>query len=612
MRVRGAIDAQGVSPSSQLQWYVLCDWCAQPTSSPRMALGRTTALLLASGFLVSGSFPTPLVGQQARCDGARIVAIDITPGRPPFSGAARKWQVAARAIGLHHATTDPEVLRAFLQLREGGLCTQERISESERVLRGLPFIADAHVVAERLPGNQVRIQVQTVDEVPVLAAGSIRRGTPSALALGNANLGGDGLRLFAGVTRGFVYRNGGFVQLSKYELFGAPVIGAAEAARGPIDSHVSMGVSWPFLSNLQHGSWQAAFRAGDDFPTVSRADSDDLALQVHSQRWSVSGTARSHIGGLITLAGPAIIGVHSRPASTPVFVTDSGLVSFPTAVYQQRYANINTVRAGALGGVRRINYRTVTGFDALFASQDVLNGVEVGLLAAGGPFNQHGDFLGAGAMYAGRSGERWLAATEIEAEARRDFVMHDWTSTIASGRAAAYYKFGEPWLLELNNEYSSIVESLIPAALAIGDPVGGVRGYAGARVSGATRDVSRIELRWARRDVFKRGDAGISIFSDAGRLRAGDVPFGENTTAQSVGVSLLAAFPSKSKRVYRLSLAVPLRRGLGASGVEVRFVSGDPTATFWTEPGDVTQARLAPVPSTLFSWPTVGAGRPDR
>jgi len=44
----------------------------------------------------------------------------------------------------------------------------------------------------------------------------------------------------------------------------------------------------------------------------------------------------------------------------------------------------------------------------------------------------------------------------------------------------------------------------------------------------------------------------------------------------------------------------------------VRFVSGDPTATFWTEPGDVTQARLAPVPSTLFSWPTVGAGRPDR
>src|SRR6185312_10952327 len=193
-----------------------------------MALGRTTVFLLASGFLVSGSFP--LVGQQARCDGARIVAIAIAPGRPPFSGAAHRWQAVARAIGLHHATTDPDVLRAFLQLRIGGLCTQERLSESERVLRGLPFIADAHVEAERLPGNQVRIQVQTVDEVPVLAAGSIRGGTPAALALGNANLNGEGVRLFAGVTRGFAYRNGGFVQLSKYELFGAPLIGAFEAA----------------------------------------------------------------------------------------------------------------------------------------------------------------------------------------------------------------------------------------------------------------------------------------------------------------------------------------------------------------------------------------------
>jgi hypothetical protein len=345
---------------------------------------------------------------------------------------------------------------------------------------------------------------------------------------------------------------------------------------------------------------------------VARADSDDLALQVHSQRWSVSGTARSHIGGLITLAGPAVIGLHSRPASTPMFVTDTGLVPFPTTIYQTRYSTINTVRAGALGGVRRIAYRTVTGFDALFASQDVMNGVELGMLAASGAFNQHGDYLGAGAMYAGRSGTRWLAATQVEAEARRDFVMHDWTSTIASGRAALYYKFGEPWLLQIDNEYSSIVGSLIPDALAIGDPIGGVRGYAGARIAGATRDVSRIALRWARQDVFKRGDAGISIFSDAGTLRAGDVPFGENATAQSVGVALLAAFPSKSKRVYRLSLAVPLRHTFGARGVEVRFVSGDPTATFWTEPGDVTQARRAPVPSTLVSGPTVGAGRPDR
>jgi hypothetical protein len=52
-----------------------------------------------------------------------------------------------------------------------------------------------------------------------------------------------------------------------------------------------------------------------------------------------------------------------------------------------------------------------------------------------------------------------------------------------------------------------------------------------------------------------------------------------------------------------VDFALPLERG-GVRGIEVRFSSRDPTAQFWNEPDDVSRSRLAPVPSSLFAWPS--------
>ena len=550
----------------------------------------------------------PAMAQGAGCDGARIVGIDIVPGRPPFSGAARKWRIAAHAIGLHHATTRGEVLRAFLQLRVGGVCTELARAESERVLRALPFIADASVRAVPAGDGRVRIEVATVDEVPVLVAGGIQHGSPATLALGNEDLGGEGVRLYAGVERGFAYRNGGFINLSKYEIFGAPLVAALDAEQGRIDRSGQVSLALPFLSNMQRGSWQANVRSADEFPTVSRAGVNDLALEMRSLRWSASGTVRSHLGSTVTLAGATVIGARTRPASMAAFVTDSGLVSVADPLVTRRYQPLSSVRVGALGAVRRIGYRRVTGYDALFGAQDVLTGAQLGLLAApgigGGALASRGDLLSGATFYAGRAGARWFAAAEVESEARRDFATHDWSSLITSGRAAVYGKPGEPWLVKLESEYSSVARSLVPAVLSISEPFAGVRGFAGARLAGTEREVGRAEVRWAHRDVFGRGDLGVALFTDAGVLHGGDVPYGQTASVQSAGLSLLAAFPSRSKRVYRLDVALPVRRGPArGAGIEVRFSSDNPTAQFWREPADVSAARLAPVPSTLFAWP---------
>ena len=62
---------------------------------------------------------------------------------PLFAGSARKWQTVARALGLHHATTRADVVRAYLFFKEGDICSDVRVSESARVLRSLPFLGDA-------------------------------------------------------------------------------------------------------------------------------------------------------------------------------------------------------------------------------------------------------------------------------------------------------------------------------------------------------------------------------------------------------------------------------------------------------------------------------------
>src|SRR6266851_1848765 len=100
---------------------------------------------------------------RVSCDGRRITSISVTPERPPFAGSAGKWRAVARGLGLHHATTRPEVVRAYSLLKVGDLCSDSLVAESERVLRGLPFLADASARATDDGGDGAAIDVRTTD-----------------------------------------------------------------------------------------------------------------------------------------------------------------------------------------------------------------------------------------------------------------------------------------------------------------------------------------------------------------------------------------------------------------------------------------------------------------
>jgi hemolysin activation/secretion protein len=133
--------------------------------------------------------------------------------------------------------------------------------------------------------------------------------------------------------------------------------------------------------------------------------------------------------------------------------------------------------------------------------------------------------------------------------------------------------------------------------------VGGILGYHATALAGARRNVMRGEFRWSRPALIKGADLGIAPFAELGTIWEGDAPYGVTATRSTLGFSILAAYPTRSKRLYRADVGFPHTRGNGA-GIEVRFSSQDRATDFWNEPEDVSRARTGAVPVSLFAWST--------
>ena len=115
--------------------------------------------------------------------------------------------------------------------------------------------------------------------------------------------------------------------------------------------------------------------------------------------------------------------------------------------------------------------------------------------------------------------------------------------------------------------------------------------------------IGRIEDRYLVGRYKQLASIGVAGFVEAGKLWAGDSPFGVDTPlSASTGFSILAAVPPQSHRTLRADFAFPIR-GLDRHGLEVRLVVKDFTRSFRVEPKDVESSRERSVPSNVFSWP---------
>jgi hypothetical protein len=157
--------------------------------------------------------------------------------------------------------------------------------------------------------------------------------------------------------------------------------------------------------------------------------------------------------------------------------------------------------------------------------------------------------------------------------------------------------------LVVDGEWSGGWRQRLPFQLTLGDQRGGVRGYGRSQSAGAQRAVVRLEDRWYVTRIRALADVGVAPFFDAGRLWAGDAAFGVNTPVRmGAGISLLAAVPPRSKRLFRLEIGYPLSKDPHAR-LEIRISATDLTRVFWDEPGDVRRSRESTVPGSIFNWP---------
>lgn len=562
-------------------------------------------LLLSASALPVGAVAQDTGPGLASCDGRTVTEIVITPQDPSFLSVPRGLRPLARGVGLHHTTSKKEVIGRFVLLEAGEECTERKRAESERILRLQPFLAEATVrTVDDLQGG-VRIEVETVDEIPTEFGMQVHEYLPSALRFGNGNVGGQGLSLAGSVERGFAYRTGFGVRGTANQVFRRPYTFSFLAERAPLGSALSLSFGRPFFTDLQRTAWHVGIRDVNRHVSFARPEEDELSLAVERQFWDAGGVRRLGLGGRRAFAGALVTAETVKAAGSPVIVSDSGLVVDSTGALGDAFPSYRNLRLNAVVGVRALSFMTVRGFDALTAVQDVATGVQLGAVVGRSTswFGAHDDdlFL-AGDLYAGHGSATSFAALRIEGEARRDLGAGRWGSMVGGGRLAWYVKPAVAHVLIGSVEMGGAWRSRVPFQLRLGDHQGGVRGFGASRLAGAARAVVRLEERWSLGAPTGHAAFGLVGFADAGRVWAGEAPFGVDSRMKvGAGIGLLGAFPPRSQRLWRLDLAFPVSADPHARW-EVRLTSSW-VGSFWREPDDVTRGRAGASPSTIFGWP---------
>jgi hypothetical protein len=550
--------------------------------------------------------PAPSGRPLVACAGQPINDIVIYADAPTVANLARFPRLAAIARAMH-ATTRTELIRRFLLLDRGDSCTELRRAESERILRAQPFIAEADLYVVLNEGGGVDLEVRTSDEAAIVFGGSVRAATPhvTSLLFGNANLGGEGLYATMSWHDGAGFRDGVGGRFIDHQFLGRPWVFAMEGERA------SLGGSWraegahPFLTDLQRVAWR--WRLGRSNGYVELRQPDGVRPNVALQRgfFDVGGILRVGNPGRLNLFGFSITGLEERPGNRLV-LPDSGAV-VDVGPVPSLYSSHRIVRANALLGVRDIIFERIEGLDALTAAQDVPIGFQVGtLLGRSLPMpGEHEDedvFL-AGDLYVGASSGISTSRLQLQAEGRRPIASRAWDGVIATGRLTHYLRFTPRHRNQVALEFSGAYRQRTPFQLLLGVPEGGVRGYEQSNFAGGQRLVARTEERYVVGNLLGAAEMGVATFADVGRQWAGDVPFGTTTGVKaSLGVSLLAAIPPRSARVWRADLAFPLSTGANARWT-VSFTNADRTAFIFRNARDVAEGREITVPSSIFAWP---------
>lgn len=566
-------------------------------------------LVLRVAFVPPAALSAQSLGDQpVRCKGEIVSRIDVDP-RPPFEirGSRVQRRLAKRVTDLH-STTRPAIVRRFLALKPGMACTEIRRQESERILRAQPFLAQASVEAFPDGAGGVYLSVITVDEISLVVGGGASGRTPyvRALRLGEANLMGEAISVVGDWRHSEFFRDNWSARIVDYQFLRRPYQFSVEGARRELGGEWAAEASYPFLTDLQRVSWRTTAGSGDVFRNFRRPNATGASIGLKRSYGDAGGVVRIGPPGKLALLGASVSYEAESPHRFPTTVASGATYRDTSAILIGRYSEHRSARINALAGLRDVSFMEVRGFESLDGSQDVRKGVEIATLYGRGidafGAGEHDTFASAN-FYIGVGTPAFFGAMEIVSEGRRDAETDEWDGLLASGRLATYMKPATRHTILTSIEWSGGWKQRIPFQLSFADRNGGPRGYTHSSAAGNRRLVTRFEDRIFLGQVKQFASVGVGPFVDAGRLWAGDAPYGIDTrTSFAAGVGLLASIPPRSQRIWRLDLAFPVNPEHGARW-ELRLTSRNLTRSFWKEPGDVQRNRARSVPTSVFNWP---------
>ncbi len=537
-----------------------------------------------------------------RCIGQRITRISIEPIGPEFGGQSASSHLITGLVRKFHVDTRARVIREFVLLKEGDICTEDKRRETERVLRAQWFLQDARVLV--YPDKDgVQLIVTTVDEVAMIASAATRGTTITSASLGSANLMGRGLLVEAGWRDNRTLRDGRSFRMRSALTFGRPIQSSLTWNRYGLGSHFDTELRYPFITDFQRFGFRGVIGKDDDYVRFLRSTGDLPYQRVSRSFGSLGGVARIGHPGALLLAG-ASLSYDGEDIGSAVTLTDSGAFPFTATLPVLPAPPQSATRANILIGGRAMRFLPVEGFDALTGVQDLRIGVQFGG-QFGRPLHLDGlsteDFFVSGDIYAGWGTQHVFTGTEWVFSGRK--AASGWDGRLISGRTSIYLKPVKKATTIGSVEFTGGKDVRVPFQVPLGASTQGLRGFYDSYDAGGSRVVLRAEQRQAIGRPWGFADVGAVVFTEAGRVWAGRVPYGVTTPWRgSVGTGLLLSIPPRSRRLYRVDLVYALNPDLRSHRWDVRMTSGNFTRIFWQDPDESRRARERSLISNLFSF----------
>lgn len=542
------------------------------------------------------------------CTGQPISDI-IVVAQPPYTERLpRELDFVRWGVRTLHANTRDPVVRRYLLFEVGDACTEHQRAESERILRAQPFLVDARISTFEDGRGGVLVEVETRDEFSMIFSPNVRLQSPMVrgVRLGNRNLAGAAIDASALWRDGGAFRDVIGLRLIDYQFAGRRNELHLEGERRQHGNLYLADLVRPYYTDLQRLAWRVSLGGATEYAEFVRPELPPNALVTDRRFFSMGAIARVGPISRLRLVGLSYSREHQRTSDDPVLLSDSLIAPDTLGPVPGDFERQDVARLNLLMGIRRLRFQRVQGFDALTGAQDVRVGMQVGLLAGrsvplfGG---QDSDRFLATDIYWGFGGQRSFVAMQMIAEGRRETGQSVWENVLTGGRLAYYLRPSIHQLTLTQAEWSTGHQVGVPFQLGFNDINGGMRGYRNSRVPGAARLVLRAEQRMVLPSIRNVGDGGIAFFADVGRLWRGSAPYSVTTPWRaSTGISLQAAVPPRSRRLWRIDFAFPIG-GDPDARFEVRFSNADRSRSFWTQPLDMTRARERTVPTSIFSWP---------